>query len=103
MAASPLPSLGPKKGRKCYITPVFSGVPNAKRGKQNQEWLPQPALLGNPKEVGKVATLPVPSWGSQHSTRGQNPEMAKKPKCGQGGYITPTILGVPNAQRGDKN
>ena len=26
--ASPLPSRGPKSGRKCYITPAFSGVPN---------------------------------------------------------------------------
>ena len=29
--ASPLPSRGPKGGRKCYVTPAFSGVPNAKR------------------------------------------------------------------------
>ena len=27
MAASPLPSRGPKKGRNCYVTPEFSGVP----------------------------------------------------------------------------
>ena len=27
VAASPLPSLGPKRGRKCYVTPAFSGVP----------------------------------------------------------------------------
>ena len=38
MAASPLPSRGPKKGRKCYVTPAFSGIPNAKRGEQNQKW-----------------------------------------------------------------
>ena len=38
VAASPLPSWGPKQGRKCYITPAFSGVPNAKRGEQNQKW-----------------------------------------------------------------
>ena len=24
------------------------------------------------------------------------------PTCGQSGYITPAVLGVPNAQRGDK-
>ena len=31
VAASPLPSWGPKRGRKCYVTPAFSGVRNAKR------------------------------------------------------------------------
>ena len=25
VAASPLPSRGPKRGRKCYVTPAFSG------------------------------------------------------------------------------
>ena len=27
MATSPLPSRGPTRGRKCYVTPPFSGVP----------------------------------------------------------------------------
>ena len=27
--------LGPKRGRKCYVTPAFSGVPN--KGGQNQK------------------------------------------------------------------
>ena len=27
MVASPLPSRGPKRGRKCYVTPAFSGCP----------------------------------------------------------------------------
>ena len=31
MAASPLLCRGPKRGRKCYVTPVLSGVPNAER------------------------------------------------------------------------
>ena len=31
-------SLGPKRGRKCYITPAFSGVPN--KGGQNQKSKP---------------------------------------------------------------
>ena len=30
--------LGPKKGRKCYVTPAFSGVPN--KGEQNQKSKP---------------------------------------------------------------
>ena len=37
------------------------------------------------------------------NTRGQKPEMATRPTCGQSGYTTPAVLGVPNAQRGDKN
>ena len=34
---------GPKRGRKCYVTPAFSGIPN--KGEQNQKWLPHPLLL----------------------------------------------------------
>ena len=30
VAASPLPSRGPKRGRKCYVTPTFSGDPPTK-------------------------------------------------------------------------
>ena len=37
LAASPLPSREPKRGRKCYVTPAFSGIPN--KGEQNQKWL----------------------------------------------------------------
>ena len=40
MAASPLPSRGPKRGWKCYVTPAFSGVPNAKRREENQKCFP---------------------------------------------------------------
>ena len=40
VAASPLPSRGPKRGRKCYVTPAFSGISNAKCGEQNQKWSP---------------------------------------------------------------
>ena len=32
LAASPLPTRGPKIGPKCYVTRAFSGIPNAKRG-----------------------------------------------------------------------
>ena len=40
VAASPLRSRGPKRGRKCYVTPAFSGVPYAKRKEENQKWSP---------------------------------------------------------------
>ena len=109
MATSPLPSRGPKRGRKCYVTPTSSGVPNAKRGRQNQKWPPHPCLLGGPKEGGNASSnlhslgSPTPSAGS---------------KIGNG-YLTlallgaqkraemlrhPCILGVPQRQaRGAKS
>ena len=34
VAASPLPSQGPKRGKKCYVTPAFSGVHQRRGGKQ---------------------------------------------------------------------
>ena len=40
---------------------------------------------------------------AQRSTRGEKAEMAMQPKCGQSGYITPAVLGVPNTRRRDKN
>ena len=44
MAASPLPSRGPKNGRIGYITPAFSGATN-RRG-QNQKRVNHPCVLG---------------------------------------------------------
>ena len=66
MGSSPLPSRGPKSGRKLYITPTFSGIPKQK-GEQNQKWLPHPCFLGGPKE-GRNATP------SLHSRRSPNTE-----------------------------
>ena len=117
----------PTCGQRGYITPAVLGVPNAQRGDNNEKWLLGP-------HVGKVATSPLPSWGSpthnagttmrngylahmwakrlhhpcrlggpQRSTRREQREMATWPTCGQRGYITPAVLGVPNAQRGDNN
>ena len=74
MAASPMPCLGPKRERKCYATHAFSGVPNTKRGEQNQKWSPTKgnkirsgchilALSGAKREAG-WATSPLHSWGS---------------------------------------
>ena len=46
VATSPMPSRGPKRGRKCCVTLAFSGIPNAKRGEQNQK--------GSPSEGNKI-------------------------------------------------
>ena len=130
VATSPLPSRGPKRGRKCYITPAFSRIPNKgeknqnwsptngnktrngyltpafsgaqkrsemlrhpcilgdpqrqargaksdvvpKKGEQDQKWLPQPCLLGGPKEGGN-ATSPLHSRGTPTpSTKGKSEE-----------------------------
>ena len=51
MVALPLPSLGPKTGGKCYITPAFVGFPN--KVEQNQRWPRHPCLLGGSKEGAK--------------------------------------------------
>ena len=85
VAASTLPSRGPKRGQDCSVTPAFSGIPNAKRGEQkksvvvpnkgeqNQKWLPHPCLLGGPKEGGNARSplhsrgSPTPSAGSKKS------------------------------------
>ena len=53
LAASPLSSERPKRGWKCYITPAFSGVPNAKRGEKKEIRIGclTPAFLVAPKRA----------------------------------------------------
>ena len=50
MAAKPLPSQGPKRRRKCYITRAFSGVPKQKDKIRSSDLLP-------PKKNNKRGTL----------------------------------------------
>ena len=52
--------------------------------------------------MGKVATSPLPSRGSPPlQSGGQN---QKWPTCGQSGYITPAVLGIPTArEQGEKS
>ena len=110
MAASPLPSQGPKQGRKCYVTPAFSGIPNI--GEQNQKWLPHPCLLRGPKEGGNATSplhsrgSPTPSAGSkirsgpqQRGTKSEvaaSPLPSQGPKQGRKCYVTPAFSGIPN-------
>ena len=77
-------------------------------------WLRKPCRLGDPlcfgaggkirsgPLVGKVATYPLPLWGSPPlRSGGQN---QKWPNCGQGGYIIPAGSGFPSAsKRGGKS
>ena len=83
-ATSPLPSRGPKRGRKCYATPTFWGVTNAKRKEQNQKWLPHPCLLGGTKEGGN-ATSPLHSWGSPTPSVGSKTRSSLPHSCVLGG------------------
>ena len=57
-----------------------------------------PCVLGGPC-LGGRATSPVPSLGPLCSPQGKNQTW---PKSRQDGYITPTFLGVPNAQHRGK-
>ena len=99
----------PTSGRKCYITRAFLGVP-----KQGDK-------VKGGAQVGRIATSPLPSWGSPNKgtkskvahkwaellyhpcllggpqTRGQS---ERWPTSGQNSYITPAFLGVP--KQGDK-
>ena len=127
MATSPLPSRGspalqsggqnqkwPTCGQNGYITPAVSGIPTAaKRGAKSEvahlwaKWLRHPCRLGDPHRrragykirsgplVGKMATSPLPSRGSPPlQNGGQN---HKWPTCGQNGYVTPAVSGIPSA------
>ena len=134
MATSPLPSRGspplqsggqnqkwPTSGQNGYLAPAVSGIPTAsQRGAKSEvahrwaKWLPHPCRVGDPHhfraggkirsgpQVGKVATSPLPYRGSPplHSG-GQN---QKWPTCGQNGYLTPAVSGIPTAsERGAKS
>ena len=67
---SPLPSPGAKRARKCFATPAFLGVPNAKRGEQIQKWLPHPCLDGRPKRGRNCYITPAFS-GVPNAKRGE--------------------------------
>ena len=115
LAPSSLPSRGPKRGRKCYATPAFSGVPNEggkiisayltaalSETKKRAEVLRNPCILGCTKQRGQRqkwlphhCLLKGPKEGgsatpSLHS-RG-SPTKAGKIRSG---YFTPTFLEAP--------
>ena len=109
----------PTSGQSGYATPAVSGIPTAvERGGGNQNWPTSgqsgyvtPAVSGIPTAadrgggggvrtgplVGKVATSPLPSRGSPPlQSGGQN---QKWPTCGQSGYVTPAVSGIPTASQ----
>ena len=111
----------PTSGQTGYLTPAVSGSPTAAEGGVKSEvahkwanWLPQPCRIGEPHrfraggkirsgpQVGKLATSPLPYWGSPPlQSGGQN---QKWPTSGQSGYLTPAVSGSPTAsERGAKS
>ena len=134
MATSPLPSRGspplqsggqnqkwPTCGQNGYVTLAVSGIPTASKWKAKSEvahlwakWLRHPCRLGDPHrfraegkitsgpQVGKIATSPLPSRGSPPLQSGGQKQ--KWPTCGQNGYVTPAVSGIPTAsERGGKS
>ena len=111
----------PTCGQSGYVTPAVSRIPTAsERGGKSEvahlwaKWLRHPCRLGDPHRfrsggkirsgpvVGKVATSPLPSRGSPPlQSGGQN---QKCPTCGQSGYVTPAVSGIPTAaERGGES
>ena len=112
----------PTCGQGGYVTPAVSGIPTASERGQNQKWptygqsgYVTPAVSGIPTAserggeirsgplVGKVAMSPLPSRGSPPLQSGGGGNQ-KWPTCGQGGYVTPAVSGIPTAsERGAKS
>ena len=106
MATSPLPSRG--------SPPLQSGGGNQKWPTCGQNGYVTPCRLGDPRRcraggrirsgplVGKMAMSPLPSRGSPPlQSGGQN---QRWPTCGQNGYVSPAVSGIPTAaERGAKS
>ena len=81
-----------RRGQSGYVTPAVSGIPTAaKRGAKSEvahlwaKWLRHPCRLGDPHRFRA-------GGGNQ-----------KWPTCGQSGYVTPAVSGIPTAaERGGK-
>ena len=80
---------------------VLWGSPN--KGGQNQNWLPQPSLLGGSKE-GRNDSSPLHSWGvlKQKGTKSRvtakrlpSRGLKRRQKC----YLTPAFSGVALTKR----
>ena len=112
----PLHKVGQKQrwhtvGQGGYIAPAVSGIPTfSEQGAKSEmahlwaKWLLHPCRLGDLRHcrtrgeirstplMGNVATSLLLSWGTPPFQRGP-----KWPACGQSGYITPAVSGIPTA------
>ena len=69
MAASPLPSRGPKRGRNRYVIPAFLGVPKAKRREKIRSASLTPTFPGD--QTVELLRNPWFRGGSQRQARGK--------------------------------
>ena len=76
--------LGPKRGRKCYVTPAFSGVPN-KGNKIRSQNLCRVTMM---QHATKLGFKDCPDFLNSTGRLG--------PKRGRKCYVTPAFLGLPN-------
>ena len=83
MATSPLPFLGPKRGRDCGVTPAFAGVLNAKHEGKITSGYRTPAFLEAQKGAGLLLN-PCILGDPQPQARGENQKWLPHP-CLPGG------------------
>ena len=127
MTTSSLPSRRPKRGRKCYITPAFSGIPNASSGEQNQtssptkeniikggylnpafsaaqrraEMLRHPCILGDPQHLERGAKSElVPTTGERNRKWLPLPCLLAGPKQGRNATSPLHSRGSPTPSAG---
>ena len=85
VAASPLPSRGRKRGRKCYVTTPFSGLPNAKRGEKIRSAYLTHAWFVTQKRA-EVLHNPCILRGTNCQARGENQKWLPHPCLSRGAY-----------------
>ena len=118
-----------QKGRKCFGSLAFSGVPGQNqwrphpcflrgreegtnatpplhlrglpnKGGQNHRWLPHPCLLGSPKEGKKCyISSEIPKQRGANSQVVASPLPSRGPKRGSNCYVTLAFLGIPKQIR----
>ena len=103
LATSPLHSQGPKTGRNCYVTPAFSGVPNAKCGDKIVIRYLTPAFSRAQTWVELLRNLCILE-GPQRQVQGENqiglphPFLLRGAQKREGLLRNPCILGGPQRQ-----
>ena len=70
VAASPVPPPGPQKGRKCYVTPAFSGIPKQRGTKSEVATSPLPLFHEKKKGGGGFLCPQNIKFGPSEKTGG---------------------------------
>ena len=83
MATSPMPSRGPKRGRKCYVTLAFSGIADAKRKEKIRSGYLNPPFSGAQRRA-EMLRNPCTLGDPQREARGENQKWLPRP-CLLGG------------------